>query len=85
VLIKLAATTLEVKERIEKKWPDNRLPCTDAFAYPTEERHTESIKFLDREFKIFAQFFTFLIRTYMSLASKTICNRDRAPDGGRAD
>lgn len=71
VMIKLAAATLEVKRRIGGRYPDADYPLTEPFASPSEERHAESMKFLDREFKMFAECFAFLVRAYMSLTKKT--------------
>lgn len=81
VIIKLAATTLEIKDRIENRVREGRLPSTEPFASMAEERHLESIKFLDQQFRMFAEFFAFLVKTYMSLIKKVISDQKRTPDG----
>lgn len=81
VIIKLAATTLEIKDRIGNRAREGYLPCTGPFASMAEERNLESIKFLDQQFRIFADFFAFLVKTYMSLIKKLMGDRERTPDG----
>lgn len=72
VMIKVAATTLEVKRRIEQKHPDDHFSMTEPFASPAEERHAESMTFLDQEFRTFAECFVFVVRAYMSLTTKKV-------------
>ncbi|KAJ5122703.1 Dicarboxylic amino acid permease [Penicillium atrosanguineum] len=80
VMVKLAAATLEVKKRIERKYPDDHFPLTEPFASPSEERHAESMEFLDHEFKMFAECFVFLVRAYMSLTSEKINILSQVPN-----
>lgn len=81
VIIKLAATTLEIKDRIETRVREDHLPFTEPFASMAEERQLESIKFLDQQFRMFADFFAFLVKTYMSLIKKIMGDQERTPDG----
>ncbi|OQD68670.1 hypothetical protein PENDEC_c032G00262 [Penicillium decumbens] len=83
VVIKLAATTLEIIDQIEKKCAESHSPTGSSSAL-AEERRTESIKFLHQQFRMYAEFFVFLVRTYMSLVRKLTGegDQDGAPDGG---
>jgi hypothetical protein len=70
--IKLAATTLEVKRRFKRKYPDGHFPMTKLFASSAEETHAVLWTFLEQGFRDYAELLVVVVEAYVSLITENV-------------